>query len=199
MIPKNELISLSPSYKKFNKLRESILSIDPEEWTISHALAYMMFLYKQKFGVDYVLSYDSPSISGSYEYKLMNRLFGSLGVKACQGELIKLYLIWFFENYSSPKGFRSVGALIRPDSIAKFVNYQKQKETPTVNSMLQQKYLDILSSFENTSYIKTYGDLYYMTKSLENSKDPNKTQILFSLIVLLEKAGLSRNTLNNLS
>ena len=192
--PNEELIQLSGPYQKLHKMIEEIEKIDPKDWTIMHSLAYVCYKYKQKFNSDYILSYDNAP-SKSYEYKLINRIFGMLGAKACEGIKVKNYIDWFFKNYDSKNPFRSVGALAKVDLIVKYNSHKEKQLIPSMNTPLDDTIKEIINSIDELKYVSTYGDLVYIKKAMD-ADSKNVPAIITNLFEALDNAGFDLSTLN---
>lgn len=160
--PLNEdLIQLSGPYQKLHKLINEIDLITINDWTIMHSLCYICNKYRQKFNSDYILSYqDAPS--KSYEYKLCSRIWSMLGAKACEGNKVKEYIDFFYENYNSKNPFRSIGALAKAELVSKFISYKQKALIPSMHTILPDNIKNIIDKFEELQYIKTYGDLVFL-------------------------------------
>lgn len=166
MIMKSDFIQLSVPYQKLYKLIDTIDSIQLRDWTIMHSLAYICSEYKNKFDSDFVLSHDGTP-SKCHEYKLCSRIWAMMQAKATEGEKVKNYIDWFFANYSSKKAFRSIGALSKVEIMSKYLHQTKEENIIKMNSILPQKFLDIAAQHNETSYIKTYGDVFFLKKAVD--------------------------------
>jgi len=157
-------IQLSVPYQKLNALIETINSIDLNDWTIMHSLAYICFKYKEKFGTEYVLSYDATP-SKCYEYKLCSRIWAMLQARACEGRKVKEFIDWFFDTYYGKNPFKSVGALSKADVIIKYQQHYFEQAKITTNTLLPENIIMYVHAIKEFDYVKTYGDLYYLYKS----------------------------------
>jgi hypothetical protein len=159
--------TLSTAYKRLLNYIEVIPAIPSQDWNPIHSLAYICFKYKEKFNTDFVLSYnDSPS--RSTDYKLTARIWLFLRAKSGDGTLLKDYIDWFYANYNGKRRFTSIGALAKVENIAAYNTYLSNKAIIKTTTPLPSKYLDILSKYDSTSYVKTYGDLYFLYESIKN-------------------------------
>jgi len=195
-IKDQSLIKLSPQYQKLHQLIDAVDIIPMNDWTSMHYLAYICRKYKEKFGIDYMLTYEAAP-SKSYEYKLTSKMALMLGAKACEGEKVRIYIDWFFENYDGKKPFRSVNAITKPDAVLKYLEQKTKNTKPTIYTKLPQAYVDVIEKFSSIAYIKTYGDLLYFKKAAEC--DPEAYNGTFGrLFVLLVEAGFQMDILNNM-
>ena len=195
MIDKSDFIQLSVPYQKLHKLIETVDSIKLRDWTIMHSLAYICAEYKKKFNQEFVLSYDG-SPSKCYEYKLCSRVWAMLQAKSTDGEKVKNYIDWFFNNYSGKKPFRSIGAISKFELISTYNHQSKEENVIKMNTMLPQKFIDIATQHIETSYVKTYGDVLFLKKAVdEGYMSEAFNNMLFSMktngfdLSLLEKIG----------
>lgn len=166
------------AYRKFS-MRITQALPDESGWTISDSLVYIIQEYRRKFKLDFVLSYKG-SPSSSPEYKLCKRMWMMLGAGKDQGGLVKKYIDWFFAGYSSRKRFTSIGAFANAGKIAGFKDHVRKMETPSRSTPLPQEYMDAVRRFEETVYIKTYGDLAFLKQSMMESDDhPEAFRMMF--------------------
>lgn len=152
---------------------------DANSWTVTDSLVYLCIKYKEKFGRDFVFTYkDTPS--KSFEYKSMSRVWMMTKTKAGNGQLIKDYMDWFFTNYNGKRPFVSITALAKIEVVSKYADQKKIAETPTTATKLPDEIKTFLSSYKETSYVSTFGDLVFMYKALSSSgridsEEPYKT------------------------
>ena len=174
-------VVLNKPYMKLMGYIETIESIDSLEWTIMHSLAYICHEYKKKFGMDFVLSYDGIP-SKCHEYRLTARIWNMLQAKLGHGAKVKDYIDWFYINYNGKKRFTSIGALSKADLVNKFNGFLIEKEKITMNTRLPDRYIKLLLENSKTSYVSTYGDLYFLMESMWKSKKDDFVKLKSGLI-----------------
>lgn len=162
--------SLEKLYEKIISKIPIIKNVNPNEWTITSAMIYIAYKYKEKFGQDFVFTYDSVP-SRCIEYKMTSRIFLMLGAKAGDGVLVKDYIDWFYDNYKGKRRFRSIGALAKNQFVSEFKEFKEKPITISRTKELDNEIKNILLQFEKASYIKTYGDLYFFIESLKQDDD----------------------------
>ena len=163
-------LTLSTAYTKLLNYISIIDTIAPADWSPMHTLAYICYKYKEKFGSDFILSYkDTPSKSP--EYKLTARIWLMLQAKSGDGPLVKDYIDWFYDNYKGKRRFISIGALAKIEMVSAFNDHKQNKLKLKISTILPDKYMNILSKYDSTSYVKTYGDLYFLYESIKNDQD----------------------------
>jgi len=177
---KNPDSLLSTAYQKLDARINEPFKKEASEWTITDSLVYICKGYKEKFGFNFTLSYkDSPSTSP--EYKLCKRLWMMLEANKNDGVLVKEYIDYFYKNYSGKTHFVSIGALAHNKRIAAFRKYKDVISRPTKATPLPEKFLAITTQYEETSYIKTYGDLAFLKQAmLEDDEPPEAFRLMFS-------------------
>ena len=148
-------------YAKLFDLLPIVNTIPQKEWGILHMLAYIMNKYKEKFNMEFKISYDGPP-SKSHEYKLLSRLKMIL-----PKDELKDYIDWFYDNYTSTRRFTSVGAIIKVESVVKYDDYKANKNKITMYTKLPEDIVSIAKNYKDLEYISTYGDLYFIYKSDE--------------------------------
>jgi len=158
--------SIERLYEKITSKIPVIKNVDSNEWTITDAMIYIAYKYKEKFGQDFVFTYDSVP-SRCIEYKMTSRIFMMLGAKAGDGALVKKYVDWFYDNYRGKRRFRSIGALAKPQLVSEYNEFKSKPITISGTKELDNEIQDILQQLEESSYIKTYGDLYFFVESLK--------------------------------
>jgi len=174
----NDLLQLSTPYQKLLQLKENILNIPTNQWGCMHSLSYILYKFKEKFLIDYILTYDGPP-SKCYEYKLCQRIWAMLSAQVGEGEKAKQFIDWFFNNYDSAKPFRSIGAIAKVEVISKYLSNKKKEEIITTYTALPVNVLEITATDSNFSYIKTYGDLYFLMKSnMQNDESKNFLKVI---------------------
>jgi len=171
MIKKDPDSLLSTAYQKFETKLNTPINKAPEDWSVTESLLYIYQEYKKKFGFNFTLSYkDSPSTSP--EYKMCKRLWMMLEANKNDGPLVKQYIDFFYSTYISKSHFISIGALTNPKRMAAFKKYKEALEKPTKSTPLPDSYLDIVKTYEETSYIKTYGDLAFLKQAMMEEDEP---------------------------
>jgi len=191
---KNPNSLLSTAYQKLEaRITSEVFNKEANEWTVTDSLVYICKGYKEKFGFNFTLSYkDSPSTSP--EYKLCKRLWMMLEANKDDGVLVKQYIDYFYKNYTSKTHFVSIGALAHNKRIAAFRKYRDVINKPTKATVLPEKFLEITKTYEETSYIKTYGDLAFLKQAmLEDDDQPESFRLMFSK---LKKQGLKTGLLD---
>lgn len=170
---------LSIAYQKFEAQFEKLETISPEDWTIKHSLVYICKKYKEKFGIRFVLSYQGTP-STSPEYKLCARMWMMLGAKKGDGLLVKRYIDWFYSQYKSSKKFVSMGALARNNLIVKFLsgNSSKEQQIKLSNQELPGAVRFILQQYEDLLFVRTYKDLAFLKKSIDDSSPEEHKLVL---------------------
>jgi len=161
--------SLEKLYDKVISKIKIIDKTDPNEWTIKDAMVYIAYKYKEKFGQDFIFTYDNVP-SRCIEYKMTSRVWMMLG-KAGDGKIIKDYIDWFYDNYRSKRKFVSINALAKPKLVYEYKDFKDKPITINTTKELDNKIQNILQQYEETSYIVTYGDLYFFVESLKNNND----------------------------
>ena len=171
----------SKLYKKFDAILELIETIPLKEWTIMHSLAYICHKYKARFGKDFVLSYDGAP-SKSHEYKLTSRIWAMLSAKATDGEIVKNYIDWFYENYNGKNAFRSIGALAKAEIIIKYQNDLDKKKEITLTTPLPDNAIAIIHKYDELSFAATYGDLAFIKQSIDKDKNVSYAGVVTDLL-----------------
>lgn len=161
--------SIQALYSKLIIRISTINKSNPNDWTISDSLAYICFKYKERFDQDFVFTYDNVP-SKCIEYKMASRCWLMLGASG-NGELVKEYIDWFYDNYKGKKRFTSLGAMAKPSLISSFKEYKSKPVMIKATKELSDNVRSILSEKEETSYIRTYGDLYFFVKGLSFDED----------------------------
>src|SRR5690606_20276889 len=110
---------LSEPHKKFFEIVDNLDKYKFEDWTAMHYLAYICLKYKEKFGINFILPVGQP-VSKTIDYKFTTNIQTMITTQY-KKKHIKEYIDWFFENYTSSKPFKSVGALSRVECISKFL------------------------------------------------------------------------------
>ncbi len=177
---------LSKEYQKIHhRIDNNEYPADANFWTVTDSLIYLCIRYKEKFQRDFVFTYkETPS--KSFEYKSMSRVWMMTKTKSGNGQAIKEYLDWFFENYSGKRPFVSITALAKIEVVSKYFEQKKNASKPTTATNLPDDVKSFLAKYKETSYISTFGDLVFMYKALSDNgglnEEPHKTifDILFS-------------------
>lgn len=162
-----EFYALSTKYLKLFELSKTVQDVDPKEWTLTCSLAYFLYRYRKMFGVDYVLEYkEAPS--RSIEYASCRRIWQMLGATSSEGYKMKAYLDWFFDNYTNNR-FKTIFTLAKPSMIAQYQYQKKVGGAIKTTDPLPEDIVEALKKYphDNLSYMRTYGDLYFLKKALE--------------------------------
>ena len=167
-MPLNDLIDdrNKKLYSKLFNLIPVIETIPSKDWGALHMFAYIIKAYKQKFNMDFVLSYDNIPCK-CIEYKLLSKLKSIL-----QKSDPKEYIDWFFENYNSTKRFHSMNALNKIPLVIAFNDYKAKQSKITMYTVLPNDILSVAKNHPNLEYINTYGDLYFIYKADDKMIEP---------------------------
>ena len=174
--------SLEKLYSKIINKATIINETNSSNWTISDTLSYIVYKYKEKFKLDFIFSFNNVP-SKSIEYKMTSRIWLMLGAKSGDANLVKDYIDWFYDNYNSKRKFTSLGALAKPDLILK---YKESNVKVIKNTTLLPNYiLEEMKQLEESSYIKTYGDLYFFFESLHLDEElKNKFSVVEENLII---------------
>ena len=169
--------------KEYQKLLFKINnnSLSPiEEWTIMDSLAYICIKYKQKFNKDFVFTYDNTP-SKSYEYKCTSKVWMVVQAKRGDGNKVKEYIDWFYDNYTSKNSFRSINAIAKIETANRFSSFKSKEGKINLTSVLSQIHKDIINKYPEASYAKTYGDLIFLIKSIEGQNNESLNNMVKEL------------------
>lgn len=153
-------------YSRLFDLIEVVETIPSIEWTVLHMLAYIIKGYKNKFNVDFILSYDNIP-SKCIEFKLTSKLKAIL-----QRSDPKEYIDWYYLNYNNKRKFHSINALNKIPLVIAFNDYKAKQSKITMYTVLPNDILSVAKNYPNLEYINTYGDLYFIYKADENMIEP---------------------------
>jgi len=159
-------------YDKILRTIPIVKDVDPNEWTITNSMMYIAYKYKEKFGQDFVFTFDSVP-SKCIEYKMTSRCWMMLGAKAGDGSIVKGYVDWFYGDYKGKRRFTSMGALAKPNLISEYKEVKSKPVEVKTAAVLPGDIVVVLQQFEDSSYIKTYGDLYFFMENLKSDKELN--------------------------
>jgi len=174
--------------------------IDADSWTVSDSLVYLCIKYKERFNQDFIFTYkDTPS--KSFEYKSMSRVWMMTRTKSGNGRLIKDYMDWYFESYSGKRPFRSITALAKIEVIGKYTEYQKAASIINTSSKLPDNIKAYLSTYPETAYINSFGELVFMYRALSTTgrleTEPYKT--VFENLFIKYSSTISKDILENIT
>lgn len=186
---------LSSSYLRFFQRFGELDSIPLDKWTVTHTIIYIVKKYEEKFKMKFVLTYTEP-LSNSPEYRLTVRLWNMLEAKRGDGKIVKDYIDFFYDNYKSKKQFFSIGALAKEKNISIFKLHEEKVNKPNRNTPLPDKFVSIVSKFDETKYIKTYGDLAFLKEAM--AENDNIGENLRTMFRMLKDNGLKISVLNNM-
>lgn len=188
------MANLQKLYDKILNKIPIISETDPTDWTATDVMVYIAYKYKEKFNQDFVFSY-AATPSKSIEYRMVNRIFMMLQAKSGDAILVKDYIDWFYDNYKSKRRFTSLGALAKTKLISDYKEFKSKPVTINKTKALNDDIKTILKTLEESSYIETYGDLYFFMESLKQDKDLN-TKFLPIKNSIIDR-GFDFDSLNN--
>jgi hypothetical protein len=183
-------------YAKITDNIPLVKDVDAKEWTITNSLSYIAYKYKEKFGQDFVFKYDAVP-SKSIDYKMTSRIWLMLGAKIGDGQIVKDYIDWFYGIYKSKRRFTSINALAKPSLISDFKEYRSKPITISGTKELDKRFIEILQKLDESSYIKTYKDLYFFMESLKSDDNLSSKFLIIKRDMI--KNGFNFDFLNNIN
>ncbi len=178
-------------WRRFKERLDAYEQVPIEEWKAEHILGHILRLYKERYGLDFNLSYSRPP-SKCAEIYCINRMLSSLGTE--DGHIAKQYVEWVFDDFLKKNSLSSLALFFNKGMILKFKAKYKKANKITRSTQLPSKYSDIVEELKLPIY--TYGDLAFAKMAVdENPEDYPDCAILLKK---LQDSGFDNSLLENL-
>ncbi len=146
-------------------------TLPPEQWKPVHVLGYFCKKYLDAYKVPYQLKFNSPSPTKSFEVYQIKKL--AMGLSA-DPVILKEYIDWVYEiKVAKAKrkltsiSFMTVDYLVNDYKFNVLLGKKKQLQVDR-STLLPR---DIKEFFKDIDYVRSYGDLVFVYRAIENSSD----------------------------
>lgn len=145
--------------------------LPPDQWKPVHVLGYFCKKYFDAYQVKYQLKFNSPSPTKSFEVYQIKKLAMALSADPV---ILKEYIDWIYE-IKVAKGkrrltsisFMTVDALVNDYKFNVLLGKKKQLQVDR-STLLPREIKEI---FKAIDYVRSYGDLVFVYRTLENNSD----------------------------
>lgn len=185
-------------WNKFIKSFDEINSLDIKSWKPVHIIGYFVKKYYEKYNTKYLLKFNSPSPSKSFEVFQIKKLGLQL---SSSPKILRDYIDWSFkERASSSRRFTSISFLLNEEALnfykTKILLSGKKDLYVDRSTTLPYEYMELVKII---GPISTYGDLSFMYHSNKSGALGEDLSNKFSNILLeLKKLGLEESTLERI-
>jgi hypothetical protein len=194
-ITTDPLAGLTKPWQKFFKRFEEIEELPVLEWKELHVLAYICKRYKEHYGRQYSVAIKgAPSKSPDlYLVKRMVAMLDTTNMKT-----VKEYVDWVYDTKIIPqkKRIRTLAYFMSQGLGNEFYFERTERNKPTRATALPDEYQAIANALKVS--VKTYGDLAFAKKAVEQSPNNKSREPYRKLFEHLKSLGFEADMLKGI-
>jgi hypothetical protein len=160
--------SISKAWDKFLAKFHEIDTLSTKDWKQVHLLSYFTRKYKEQFGIDYSLKFNTTAPGSSFEIFQINRLRVQL---TSDPVALRNYIDWIFQDKANlgKRRFTSISFLTKEEFLGEYKRNVLFASAAKIDrsTPLPEHYSQIFAGMR----IKTYGDLAFLSQM--SSPPPN--------------------------